>query len=285
MATMNNANKETAKGDNAGIAAINPPRTGEIIKGKIISQERSARYVDLGAVGTGIVCGKEFYEVKDRLKDTKEGDPISAKIVSLENEDGYIELSVSGATRKLVWDELREKQENREAVQIKVAGANKGGLMAKVSGLPAFLPVSQLASHHYPKVVGGDPDKILKELQKFVGEDLSVRILNLKPKTGEIILSEKMAEMEQREERLKNYNAGQEIGGTITGIMEFGIFIRFDNDTVEGLIPAAQIPEELKKNLSENFKIGGKLSAHIIEISNGKVFLSLKDPAEQSQTA
>jgi ribosomal protein S1 len=94
-----------------------------------------------------------------------------------------------------------------------------------------------------------------------------------------------MAEMEQREERLKNYNAGQEIGGTITGIMEFGIFIRFDNDTVEGLIPAAQIPEELKKNLSENFKIGGKLSAHIIEISNGKVFLSLKDPAEQSQTA
>ena len=112
-----------------------------------------------------------------------------------------------------------------------------------------------------------------------------MRILNLKPKTGEIILSEKMAEMEQREERLKNYNAGQEIGGTITGIMEFGIFIRFDNDTVEGLIPAAQIPEELKKSLSENFKIGGKLSARIVEISNGKVFLSLKDPAQLSQTA
>lgn len=277
---MNNMNKETNNSGNGGVAAINPPRAGEIVKGTIIAQERSALYVDLGAIGTGIVCGKEFYESKDRLKDAKEGDLIAAKIISLENEEGYIELSISGATRKLVWDELREKQESREVVEIKVIGANKGGLMAKVSGLPAFLPVSQLASNHYPKVVGGDPDKILKELQKFVGEDLSVRILNLKPKTGEIILSEKMAEMEQREERLKKYNAGQEISGTITGIMEFGVFVRFDNDAVEGLIPAAQIPEERKNNLSENFKIGDKIAARIIEISSGKVFLSLKNAEE-----
>jgi len=277
---MINTNKEMSKIDEGCVAAINPPRTGEIIKGKVIVQERSALYVDLGAIGTGIVYGREFHEVKDRLKDISEGDPISAKVVSLENDEGYIELSISGATRKLVWDELREKQENREPVAIKITGANKGGLMAKVSGLPAFLPVSQLASHHYPKVVGGDPDKILRELQKFVGEDLSVRILNLKPKTGEIILSEKMAEMEQREEQLKKYRVGQDISGTVTGIMEFGIFVRFDNDNVEGLIPVAQIPEETKKNLSENFKIGGKISARIIEIGNGKVFLSLEGLAQ-----
>jgi small subunit ribosomal protein S1 len=237
--------------------------------------------VDLGAVGTGIVYGKEFYEIKDRLKDIKEGDPISAKILSLENDDGYIELSISGATRKLVWDDLRESHENRTPVMIKIMGANKGGLIAKVAGLPAFLPVSQLASAHYPKVMGGDPDKILKELQKFVGIELSVRILNLKPKTGEIILSEKMAEMEQREERLKKYQPGQTIEGDITGVMEFGIFMRFGSDSVEGLIPVAQIDSARSQNLSENFKIGGKISAKIIEISNGKVFLSLKDGLDQ----
>ena len=161
-------------------------------------------------------------------------------------------------------------------------GANKGGLIAKVAGLPAFLPVSQLASAHYPKVMGGDPDKILKELQKFVGTDLSVRILNLKPKTGEIILSEKMAEIEMREERLKKYQIGQEIEGDITGVMEFGIFVRFGAENIEGLIPVAQIPETTRsQNLSENFKIGGKIKAKIIEISNGKVFLSLKEGQEE----
>ncbi|MCU0652875.1 MAG: S1 RNA-binding domain-containing protein [Candidatus Pacebacteria bacterium] len=273
--------KETPKSTIAPVASINPPKVGEIVKGTVIVQERSSLYVDLGAVGTGIVYGKEFYEIKDRLKDIKEGDPISAKITSLENEEGYIELSVSGATRKLVWDELRDIQENRNPVSIKVMGANKGGLIAKVAGLPAFLPVSQLASAHYPKVMGGDPDKILKELQKFVGTDLSVRILNLKPRTGEIILSEKMAEIEAREERLKNYKIGQEVMGDITGVMEFGIFVRFGSDSVEGLIPVAQIDAARAANLSENFKIGGKLAAKIIEISNGKVFLSLKDESAE----
>ncbi|UMX47963.1 MAG: S1 RNA-binding domain-containing protein [Candidatus Nealsonbacteria bacterium DGGOD1a] len=269
--------KETPKSSIAPVASINPPKVGEIVKGTVIVQERSSLFVDLGAIGTGIVYGKEFYEIKDRLKDINEGDSISAKISSLENEDGYIELSVSGATRKLVWDELKDSLENRTPVTIKIMGANKGGLIAKVAGLPAFLPVSQLASAHYPKVMGGDPDKILKELQKFVGTDLSVRILNLKPKTGEIILSEKMAEIEMREERLKKYQIGQEIEGDVTGVMEFGIFVRFGAENIEGLIPVAQIPEKLAQNLSENFKIGGKTKAKIIEISNGKVFLSLKE--------
>jgi len=273
--------KETPKSSIAPVASINPPKTGEIVKGTVIVQERSSLYVDLGAIGTGIVYGKEFYEIKDRLKDINEGDAISAKITSLENEEGYIELSVSGATRKLVWDELRESQENRTPVNIKIMGANKGGLIAKVAGLPAFLPVSQLASAHYPKVMGGDPDKILKELQKFVGTDLSVRILNLKPKTGEIILSEKMAEIEMREERLKKYQIGQEIEGDITGVMEFGIFVRFGTDSVEGLIPVAQIDAKRGQNLSENFKIGQKITAKIIEISSGKVFLSVKDGLDQ----
>ncbi len=273
--------KETPKSGIAPVASINPPKVGEIVKGRVITQERSSLFVDLGAIGTGIVYGREYFEVKDRLKDVKEGDEVSAKITNLENDDGYIELSVSGATRKLVWDELRDIQDNRTPVNIKVMGANKGGLIAKVAGLPAFLPVSQLASGHYPKVVGGDPEKILRELQKFVGVDLSVRILNLKPRTGEIILSEKMAEMEQREERLKKYQAGQTVEGDITGVMEFGIFVRFGADGIEGLIPVAQIAPEKSARLSDNFKIGDKIGARIVEISNGKVFLSLESEAAE----
>jgi len=57
--------------------------------------------------------------------------------------------------------------ENRTPLTIKIVGANKGGLIAKVSGLPAFLPVSQLASNHYPKVVGGDPEKYLKNYKNL----------------------------------------------------------------------------------------------------------------------
>ena len=261
----------------AATSVLNPPKVGDIVKGIIIIQERSSLYVDLGPIGTGIVFGREFYEIKEKLKELKEGDPLSVKIVDLETDDGYIELSVSEAANKIVWDTLRDARDTRGSVTIKIMGANKGGLVTKIQGLPAFLPVSQLKAEHYPKIVGGDPEKILKELQKFVGTEMSVRILNLKPRTGEVILSEKLGDMEAREEQLKNYQAGLTINGTVTGVMEFGVFVRFGAENIEGLIPVAQIDPKLTQNLSEHFKIGDSIKANIVEISNGKVFLSLKD--------
>jgi small subunit ribosomal protein S1 len=260
---------------------VNPPKVGEIVKGKIIVQERSSLFLDLGAIGTGIVYGREFYEIKERNKDIKAGDVVSVKIVNLENDDGYIELSVTGATHELVWDSLRAKKDNKESFPVKIMGANKGGLITKLSGLPAFLPVSQLTSEHYPKVVGGDPEKILKELQKFIGTDMNIRILNLKPRTGEIILSEKLKEMELREEELKNYKVGEKVLGEITGVMEFGVFLKFGKENFEGLVPIAQINTEQAENLSAYFKIGDKIKARIAEIANNRVFLSLKDLTQQ----
>jgi len=267
--------KETVKSTNL----LNPPKVGEIVKGTVIAQERSSLYLDLGAIGTGIVYGREFYEIKERIKDLNVGDPLSVKIINLENDEGYIELSVSGATNELVWDSLKNKKDNKESLAIKVLGANKGGLITKISGLAAFLPVSQLTSEHYPKIIGGDPEKILKELQKFIGTDLNVRILNLKPKTGEIILSEKLGEMEMREEGLKKYNIDDQVDCDITGVMEFGVFVKFGKESFEGLIPVSQISSEQTKNLSEHFRINDKIKARIIEIANNKVFLSLKDLA------
>lgn len=256
---------------------MNPPKVGDIVKGTIITQERSSLYIDLGPIGTGIVFGREFYEIKEKLKELNEGDPLSVKIVSLETDDGYIELSVSEAANKIVWDTLRDARDNRSSVAIKIMGANKGGLVTKIQGLPAFLPVSQLKAEHYPKILGGDPDKILKELQKFVGTEMSVRILNLKPRTGEVILSEKLGDMEAREEQLKNYQSGQIIDGAVTGVMEFGVFVRFGSENIEGLIPVAQIDQKPAQGLSDHFKIGDPIKAKILEISNGKVFLTLKE--------
>ena len=82
---------------------LKPPKIGQIAQGKVINVGRAAIFLDLGAWGTGIIYGKEFYEAKDSLRDLNIGDSISAKIVELENEDGYIELSLSKANKELAW--------------------------------------------------------------------------------------------------------------------------------------------------------------------------------------
>lgn len=254
---------------------MKPAKVGEIVEGKIIGKGRSAVFLDLGPIGTGIIYGKEFYDAKEKLKDLKTGEKIFAKIIDLENEDGYIELSISGASRELAFEILKQKKEDGEIIKVKILGANKGGLITEVSDLPAFLPVSQLSSEHYPKVEDGEKTKILRELQKFIGQELEVKILDLSPKDKQIILSEKAKILDKTRELLKKYKVGDEVEGKITGVTDFGAFIRF-GENLEGLIHISELDWKIIKNPTEIVKVGDKVKAKIIEIADNRVSLSLK---------
>ncbi len=255
---------------------MKPPKVGEIVEGKVIGRKRQALFLDLGAFGTGIIYGKEFQEAKEELKNLKIGDSAFAKIIDLENEEGYIELSVSQASEELILEGLKQKKEKGENITVKIMGANRGGLLTEISGMPGFLPVSQLKSEHYPKVKGGDASKILRELQKFVGQTLEVKIFDLDLKTRKLILSEKVKEVEKIREILKNYKVGDVVEGEITGVVDFGAFLRFGPQNLEGLIHISELDWRLIEDPSEVVKIGDKVKAKIIEISGEKVSLSLK---------
>jgi len=281
--------KEASRND-----SIKPPKIGEIVEGKVIGKGKASVFLDLGNIGTGTIYGKEFYESKNDLKKLKEGDSVFAKIVDLENEDGYIELSLAKASREIAWDALKIKKEQDEIFPVKIIGANKGGLLAEVSNIPAFLPVSQLSPANYPKVENGDTQKILQALQKFVGKELKVKVFDLDQKEEKLILSEKAKENEKIKEILKNYKVGDVVEGEITGVVDFGAFIRFPAKTlaeskdkkvateqapepqIEGLIHISELDWQLIQDPSAIVKTGEKVKAKIIDISNGKVSLSLK---------
>lgn len=254
---------------------LKPPKIGEIVESKIIAKERGVLFLNLGAFGTGIIYGREFSEAKSILKNLKIGDNIFAKIVDLENEEGYVELSISQAGRELTWENLKRKKANKEMVPVKILGANKGGLLTEISGIPGFLPVSQLSSEHYPKVENGETSKILRELQKFIGKEIEVQIFDLDPRTEKLILSEKSKETEKIKESLKKYKAGDVVEGEIAGIVDFGAFLKF-GENLEGLVHISELDWAIIESPSEIVKVGEIVRAKIIEISDGKVFLSLK---------
>ena len=256
---------------------LRPVRVGEIIQGKIINTGKASVFLDLGSRGTGIIYGREFYEAKEKLKNLKIGDTVFAKIVDLENEEGYIELSLTKAGKELAWGNISQKKENDETIKVKILGANKGGLLAEVSGISAFLPVSQLSPINYPKVEGGDAQKILKELQKFVGKEMEVKIFDFDQKEEKLILSEKAKEIKRIKEALKNYELGDIVKVEITGIVDFGVFVKFEGPVeLEGLIHISELDWQLIENPSQIVKVNEIVKAKIIDISDGKVSLSLK---------
>lgn len=251
------------------------PSVDSIVEGPVIDIKKSSVYIDLAPYGTGIIYGREFINAKDIIKKINIGDIVKAKIVERENDEGYIELSLKEARQALIWSEAEDAIREKMIFDLPIKEANKGGLILEWKGIAGFLPASQLKSEHYPRVTDGDKDKILKELKKLIGEKISVIIIGAIPKEGKLIFSEKDNNPEERKAVVGKYSIGDEISCTVSGIVDFGIFLKIE-EGLEGLVHISEIDWGLVEDPKTMFKVGDKVRAKIIEIKDGKISLSVK---------
>ena len=254
---------------------INPPIVGNLLEGKIIEQKGSSVYIDLGPCGTGIIYGREFISAREPLRQLKPNDLVVAKVIDTNNEAGYIELSLKDAGQEIIWREAKELERKKETLTLPVSDANKGGLILEWKGIQGFLPTSQLRLKHYPRVEGGDKEKILDELKKLVGENIIVTIIDSDSQEKKLIFSEKGTEAEEIKEIISKYKVGDIIECDITGIVDFGIFVKIE-EGLEGLIHISELDWALVENPADLYKVGEKVTAQIIEIKNNKISLSSK---------
>ena len=257
-----------------GARQIPLPQKDALLKGVVLTVDNNKALIDLGPTGIGLLIGPEFKGAIDVLGKFKKGDEISGQVLVSENKDGYIELSVKNAAFQATWKELENKFIANEPMVVEVAEANKGGLLVKFRGISGFMPVSQLASNHYPKVEGGDKGKIVQELKKLIKISLNVKIIDLNQKEKKIIFSEKAAE-QKMQDWSKKYKKGDIIDGVVSGIVNFGIFVQMEKG-IEGLVHISELAWQLVENPGDIIKVGDKVKAKIITIDNNKISLSLK---------
>ena len=261
------------------------PKVGDIIEGTIIALSKSEVHVDIDGIMTGVVRGKELIDESGETASLKVGDKARATVLELENENGQMELSFRLAGHEKAWGELDTMLASKEPIAVTIIAANKGGLMVKVGRVDGFLPVSQLTPEHYPRVDGGDKSRILELLNKFIGTQLTVKLLDIDEAAGKLIVSEKAAWEEQRSEALRAYQAGQIVEGKVTGVVDFGIFIGF-GDGLEGLVHISELAWQRIDNPKGVFTVGQPIKAMIIGIDGAKISLSLKrledDPWQQA---
>jgi len=251
------------------------PKIGENIKGKVIEMGSNIIYVDLGSIGTGAIYGYGKFNGLSVFKNLKPGSSISATVVDLENEDGYIEMSLKQTSADMIWKELEKKMEEKEVITTTVLEANKGGLMVKINGVVGFLPASQLTGEHYPRVSDGDKNKILSLLTQIVGKDVNVRIIGVDRNEGKLIVSEKITKEKEELEKISDLKLGNIIEGEISGIVDFGVFVKF-NKTLEGLVHISELAWKLIDDPRKLFNVGQKVRCKIIGIDDSRISLSIK---------
>ena len=251
------------------------PKNEDLVEGPVILITRSAVYIDLKPFGAGIIFGREYLNARDTIKKINVGALVKAKIVDVEGEDGYIELSLKEARQALIWSEAEDAIRKKTVLMLQVKEANKGGLIVEWQGISGFLPASQLKPEHYPRVEDGDKEKILRELKKLVGAKIPLSIISAVPKEGKLIFSEKGFDQEERQEIVSKYAVGDEVDGEVTGIVDFGIFVKVE-EGLEGLVHISEIDWGLVEDPKTMFKVNQKVRAKIIEIKEGKISLSIK---------
>ncbi|MBI1975764.1 MAG: S1 RNA-binding domain-containing protein [Candidatus Vogelbacteria bacterium] len=252
-----------------------PPAPGDLAVGRVIGHDKLTLYINLEPFGTGIIFGREYLGTRDLIKKIKIGDEITAKVIEGENENGYVELSLKEARQAVIWKDAEQAIKEKRILELSIKDANKGGLLIEWQGILGFLPASQLSSDHYPRVADGDKDKIMEELKKLIGKTISVSIITADPKEEKIIFSEKAGNEQDKHEIIAKYNLGDVLSGTVTGVVDFGVFLKLE-EGLEGLVHISEIDWSLVDDPKTRFKVGDSVQVKVIEIKDSKISLSIK---------
>jgi small subunit ribosomal protein S1 len=253
-----------------------PPKVGDLIDGTVIALVRGRLFVDLPPFGTGIIYGREYLNAADVLRKTNPGDAITAKVVDPAGIEGYIELSLKEARQAAIWGEAEAAILNGTSYSLIVEEANKGGLILSWQGIKGFLPASQLAKEHYPRVPEGDKEKIFGELVKLTGQVLQVRVITADAKEGKLIFSERPGdEAEEKASLIDKYQVGDVVEGEVTGAVDFGVFVKLEQG-LEGLVHISELDWGLVEDPRQLFNVADRVQVKVIEIKDGKISLSIK---------
>lgn len=255
-------------------AEIKVLKAGDTVPGKILTVGKNEVYVDIESYGVGVVRGRELYDDEATLSSLKPGDEVYASVVEVENNEGNIELSFRQAGQERVWQTLQEKMATKEVIHTKIIEANKGGLMVEINNVVGFLPVSQLSTEHYPRVEDGDKSKILSALNQYVGKMFDVQIITADPQEEKLIVSEKAVFEKDLQDKISKLKIGDHISGTVSGIVDFGVFVKFGE--LEGLVHISELAWQRIEHPKDIVKVGQEVKCVVIGLDKGRISLSMK---------
>lgn len=244
-------------------------KAGDVVEGTVTSVRKHEVWVDLGPNGVGVIFRREVGH-----NPLTEGENITASVVDPELDEGYALLSMKRAAKDRGWNELQRIFDEQEIIDVMAYDANRGGLLIELEGIRGFLPVSQLAAEHYPRVSDADKDEILTKLNALINKPLRVRILDVNRKDNKLIFSEKEAVRDDMQSRLANLKVGDVVEGMVTGVIDFGAFVNVDG--IEGLVHISEISWERVEDPRAYVKIGDTVKAKIIAIDKDRLSLSIK---------
>ena len=240
----------------------------DIVEGTVMKKESDGYLVSVkGAKMEAYLPNKELSSEEPTLEI---GDEKEFYVLKEEDNDDAMLLSLKRIAFAQAWAQLNDAKIQGDTILAKVVSTVKGGVLVDVADLKGFIPSSQLRT--------GVP------FDGLVDTKIEVKVLEADPKKNKLILSQRQAVAEQRDQVVDNVLASLKedsvVKGTVVRITDFGAFV--DINGIDGLLPISEISWQRIKHPSDVLTLGDTIEVKIIKIDMvlKRISLSLKRMGE-----
>jgi len=261
--------------DATGLTLI---KGGNLVKGTVIKKWDYGVLVNCAdGAFTGLILSKEVKNLERSGEDLWVGSELEAEILGTDvvNDEWYYVISISKLKQQDIWNKIVNQQEKDEIMTVIPTEANLWWLLVDLHGIKWFIPLSQLAPIHYPRVEDGDQEKIFDELLKLLGQKIQVRIINFDEDGRRMILSEREALRDETKAIMDELEVGNTYKGMISGISSYGFFVTIGG-SIEGLVHISEITYWHVSNIDWLGDVWDEMEVKVIWLDNGKISLSHK---------
>ncbi|MEL6780494.1 MAG: 30S ribosomal protein S1 [Cyanobacteria bacterium J06597_16] len=234
---------------------------GDIVAGTVFSIEPRGALIDIGAKTAAFLPIQEMsinrVESSDEVLQSNETREFF--ILTDENEDGQLTLSIRRIEYMRAWERVRQLQTEDATVRSDVFATNRGGALVRIEGLRGFIPGSHISTR--------------KPKEDLVGEALPLKFLEVDEERNRLVLSHRRALVERK---MNGLQVGEVVIGTVRGLKPYGAFI--DIGGVSGLLHISEISHDHIDAPNSVFNVNDEIKVMIIDLDaeRGRISLSTK---------
>jgi 4-hydroxy-3-methylbut-2-enyl diphosphate reductase len=242
---------------------------GDIVSGEIISMSNNEAFINIGYKKDGKLPISEVTKEDGltMLDFFKINDEITAKVIRLSDNDGYVVLSRIEIARDKAYEEIEKAYEEKETINVELVEAVKGGIIGRFKGVRVFLPASHVELFH------------VEDLKQYVGKVVEAKIIEFKTerKGTKIVVSRRSLlqseKIKSEEEAWQTFESGTVAEGIVKRLTNFGAFVEING--IDGLLHVSELSWGRIDKAADLLKVGDKINVYILEADKESKKLSL----------
>ena len=246
------------------------PRRGDVCEARILSLADQDILVEMEGKRDGVIQPRDLEMVDpEYVAQLAEGDTIPVRVLTVSQHHGGLIVSLRQGLQQQDWLRAKRLLENGELVEVQVNGVNRGGVTVDFGQLRGFVPNSHLMA--LPRGLRKDEHDQRKEA--LIGETLKAVVIDVNQRRHRLVLSERQAQQQQRQERLEELYEGALVKGVVRNLVDFGAFV--DLGGIDGLIHISELAWQHVKHPKDVLRVGEEIEVYVLDVDRERERVAL----------